>query len=151
MIDRETWTRMVFAWLRQIKGDHDLPASAALLALELIDRFNRKQDGIGWAGCDTLGKAIGMSQSRIVRLMHLLEDRGHIRVEWGTQGRGHSSRYWMILKPAPAQVSDDEKHAAAHVSERRRKTCIWERKTCARAQKTCASAYEPTEEPQRNP
>jgi hypothetical protein len=41
--------------------------------------------------------------------MHLLEDRGHIRIEWGEQGRGHSSRYWMVLKPAPAQVSDDGK------------------------------------------
>jgi hypothetical protein len=107
----------VFAWLRQIKADHELPASAALLALELIDRFNRKQDGAGWAGCGTLGAEIGVSQSRVVRLMHLLEECGHISVEWGMQGRGHSNRYWMVLKPTSAHFSAGGKHAPAHVSE----------------------------------
>jgi hypothetical protein len=94
----KTFTKHVFTWLRQIKNDHGLPPSAALCALQLTEHFNRRQGGAAWASCEHVASAIGMSKATVVSLLHLFERRGHLKVEWGKPGRGHSNRYWMIVK-----------------------------------------------------
>src|SRR6516165_5684597 len=105
----KNFTRNVFAWLRQVKNDHRLPPSAALLALQLIEHFNQRLGGTAWASCEHLAAAIGMSKATAVSLLHRLEARGHLNVEWGKQGRGHSNRYWMIVKGQQADLFETKK------------------------------------------
>src|SRR5262245_26384227 len=79
----------------------------------------------GLLGCrnTAIAEAIGMSEHAVIRAVRALEARGHLRIKWGKPGRGHSNEYWMLdrepdlfadLKPAPAQVLEDEKPAPAH-------------------------------------
>src|SRR5262245_33759750 len=105
----KSFTKQVFDWLRQIKSDHELPPSAALCALQLTEHFNRRYGGAAWASCETLAAAIGMSKATVVNLLHLFEQRGHLKVEWGKPGRGHSNRYWMLLKGQSADLSHSRK------------------------------------------
>jgi len=97
------FTKQVFTWLRQIKNDHELPPSAALCALQLTEHLNRRHGGAAWASCEHVANAIGMSKATVVTLLHLFERRGHLKVEWGKPGRGHSNQYWMILKGQSAE------------------------------------------------
>jgi hypothetical protein len=109
-VSTKKFTKKVFAWLYQIKNDRELPPSGALFALQLIVHFNEKKGGACWASCDTIAKGIGMSEQTAVRLYHLFEQRGHLKVEWGKQGSGHSNRGWMIVKkPPPMEVSKVKK------------------------------------------
>src|SRR5262245_1149096 len=105
----KSFTKQVFDWLRQIKSDHELPPSAALCALQLTEHFNRRYGGAAWASCEHVAGAIGMSKATVVNLLHLFEQRGHLKVEWGKPGRGHSNRYWMILKGPSADLFDEIK------------------------------------------
>jgi hypothetical protein len=105
----KTFTRNIFAWLRQVKNDHGLPPSAALLALQLTEHFNRRLGGAAWASCEHLATSIGMSKATVVGLLHMFEHRGHLNVEWGKQGRGHSNRYWMIVKGQSADLFQTRK------------------------------------------
>jgi hypothetical protein len=116
-----------FRWLDQVLVDPELPASAFKVAYRIGDDFNDvQQDGRAWEGCKEIARAIGMSEKTVITMVRRLNARGHLRVEWGKQGRGHPNNYWMILKPASAQVSDEIKPAST-------------------PNKTCAHAGEPRE------
>ena len=111
------FTKKIFTWLAQVKGDHaSLLPSAALAALELIEYFNEDEGGTAWPSCKTIASGIGRSEATVIAIIHQFEQRGHLRVEWGKQGRGHSNRYWMIIKPQQAKVSDQRKPQQAKVS-----------------------------------
>jgi len=73
--------------------------------------FNEDHGGVAWPSAKTISDRIGPSERTVIRVLRNLEERGHLRIEWGKQGRGHSSRYWMILKPAPARVFKPAKPA----------------------------------------
>ena len=103
------WTRKVFNWLRQIRDDTSLPNSRALFALQITEYVNRHKGGVGWASCRTIATDIGMSEASVVNLFHAFERRGHLKVEWGKQGKGHSNRYWMVLIPQSAEVYEARK------------------------------------------
>lgn len=98
------FTKRTFNWLRQIKADHILPRSGVLFALQVTEQCNERHGGAGWASCRYIANAIGMSEATVINLFHLFEKRGHLKVEWGKQGRGHSNRYWMVLKPHEVEV-----------------------------------------------
>src|SRR5262245_40096396 len=102
------FTAQVFAWLRLLKGDHDLTALA--VGVQLTDHFNEKEGGVAYPGCDFMAAELGMSQSTVVRALHRMHERSRIRVEWGKPGRGCSNRIWMLLKHAPEHVSEGKKH-----------------------------------------
>ena len=104
------FTKKIFAWLAQVKGDHaSLSPSAALVALQMIEHFNEKEGGAAWAGCRKIADAIGVSKATVITVIHQLEGRGHLRVEWGEQGRGHSNHYWMLIKGQLTDLFDDGK------------------------------------------
>jgi hypothetical protein len=107
-------TRQRFLWLNhQVLPDPDLPASAFKVAYRIGDGFNDQQsDGRAWESCKEIGNAIAMSEKTVITMVRRLHARGHLRVEWGQQGRGHPNNYWMISKPASAQVSDEIKPAS---------------------------------------
>ena len=113
------FTRKVFRWLAQIKNDHECTHSAALVALQLIEHFNEGKGGAAWASCKSMAHATGCAESTVNVIVHGLEARGHLRVEWGKQGRGHSNHYWMIVKPRPADVSEPPKHRPTDVKKHR--------------------------------
>jgi hypothetical protein len=109
----KAFTRQKFDWLAQIKSDHAaLPPRAVLVALQFIEYFNEGKDGAAWPSYKTVGDKLGLSEHTIIRVVHALTQRGHLRVAWGRQGRGHANRYWMILKPAQAQVFEPQKPAS---------------------------------------
>jgi hypothetical protein len=107
----KNFTRQIFAWLRQVKNDHTLQPSAALLALQLTEHFNRRLGGAAWASCETLAAGVGMGKTTAVRLLHEFERRGHLKVEWGKQGRGHSNQYWMLIKGPSADLLSEPKRS----------------------------------------
>jgi hypothetical protein len=112
------FTRRIFQWLAQVKNDREMPNSRALFAVQLIEHFNEGHDGAGWASCKTVAQGMGASQATVITLFHLFERRGHLKVDWGTQGSGHSNRYSMIIKKGqPTDLSGGKKHRPADLSE----------------------------------
>src|ERR1700687_4423584 len=109
--------RQRFAWLDyQVLPDPELPASAKLVCYRISDGFNdRDSDGRAWESCENIGAAVGMSEKTVITMVRRLHACGHLRVEWGKQGRGHPNHYWMILKPASAQVFDEIKPASGKI------------------------------------
>jgi hypothetical protein len=116
------FTAKVFRWLHQVNADKKLPASVAKVAIRMSPDFNEDKGGMAWSACKTMGDDIGISEHTVIRAVRALEARGHLRIKWGKQGRGHSNNYWMIekgqqadlfedTKPAPAQVLEDQKPA----------------------------------------
>jgi hypothetical protein len=100
-----------FWWLdHQVLPDPELPASAKLVAYRIGDGFNdRDSDGRAWESCKEIANAIAMSEATVIMMVRRLDARGHLRVEWGQQGRGRPNNYWLILKPQPAKVFDEIK------------------------------------------
>jgi hypothetical protein len=112
-MNSDKFKRQTFAWLNQMKArvrDGFYPPTAFMIAYELATQhFNEECGGAAWPGCKTLGDAIGKSEATVIGLIRRMEAGGDLRVEWGSQGRGHSNRYWMVLKPQPAEVLRAEK------------------------------------------
>jgi len=88
----------VFKWLHQVNEDAELPKSTGKIAIYLSGRFNEKEDGEAWPGFGTIADKCHLSKSVVVVGLRKMEERGHIRVEPGRPGRGHSTRYWMVEK-----------------------------------------------------
>jgi hypothetical protein len=117
----KAFTAQIFRWLHQVNADGELPASAVKVAVYLCSMFNEdKEDGTAWPSCKTIADAICKSEATVIDCVRQLEERGHLRVVWGKQGRGCSNRYWMIIKPQEAKVSGTEKPQKAKVSKRRK-------------------------------
>jgi hypothetical protein len=122
------FTSKIFRWLHQVNADSELPLSAAKIAVRLSGDFNEAQGGMAWPSCKTIADTIGMCEGAVYNAVRALHARGHLRVKWGKQGRGHSNQYWMLEKgqqadlfkdekPQTAEVFDDEKPQPAEVSE----------------------------------
>jgi hypothetical protein len=104
----DTFTRDLFAWLHQVNADPDLQAAATKIALAISYHINRG-NGEAWPSTITLAERASVNKSTASRMVRLLETSGHLSVENGCQGRGHSHRYRTIIKGAPAQISEEEK------------------------------------------
>lgn len=100
--------------MHQVKADTAIPAGTFKVAFQLT-AYWFWDNPIAYRSCQTVAEAVGVSEATVIRALHLLHDRGHLNVQWGTQGRGHPNRYSMILKPAPVQVLKDGKPAPAQV------------------------------------
>jgi len=104
----DTFTRDLFAWLHQVNADADLPAAATKIALAISYHINRG-NGEAWPSTITLAERASVNKSTASRMVRLLETSGHLSVENGCQGRGHSHRYRTIIKGAQEQISEEEK------------------------------------------
>jgi hypothetical protein len=106
--------RQRFLWLNQVLIDPELPASAFKVAYRIGDGFNDIQrSGEAFESCKKIAVAIGMSEATVIDMVRRLHARGHLRIEWGQQGRGHQNNYWHILKPQSAEVNDEIKPQSA--------------------------------------
>jgi len=104
----DTFTRDLFAWLHQVNADPDLSAAATKIALAISYHINRG-NGEAWPSTITLAERASVNKSTASRMVRLLETSGHLSVENGCQGRGHSHRYRTIIKGAQEQISEEEK------------------------------------------
>lgn len=107
--------RQKFLWLDQVKADREkprLPRSAFVVAFELMNGFNAQYGGACWKSIETLAKETGLSEPSIVRVTRQLAQHGHLRVEPGKAGRGHSNRYFMVSKTAADGAFNTKKGSA---------------------------------------
>ena len=114
--ESKAFKRQKFTWLGWVKDfikAHELPPSAYLYASHTSDKFNEERGGVAWEGCGETAKAIGMNKSSVLRLQHRFVELGLFDVEWGKQGKGHSTRCWMALKGARVHLSKGAKRCAA--------------------------------------
>jgi hypothetical protein len=121
------FTSKVFAWLTQINADCELPPNAAKVAIALAaDYFNEDEGGMAWAALQTIADDACLAKSTVMSMIRHLQTRGHLRVEWGKPGSGHSNHYWMVLKNEPGDLFDqaEKRSRAADLSEpQKRSTC----------------------------
>jgi hypothetical protein len=120
--NRRRDTRKLFIWLDQVKGDPELSPVAFLVAYEIGQHFNSRHGGAAWPSSLTIASDIRMSQRSVLRAAKLLEQRGHLKIDPGKPGRGHSNRYFMVLqKGPPAHLNAALKPAPAPVFRTSRK------------------------------
>jgi hypothetical protein len=102
------FTIELFAWLNRIKADADLPPSAFKVAFEIGQYFNRTT-GEAWPSTETIGRGIAMSQATVINMAGRLAAAGHLHIEPGRPGRGHSNRYRMLEKPTKFHVTKPQR------------------------------------------
>ena len=95
-----------FAWLDQVAADPSLPASAFKLCFYLSQCFNESRDGMAWAGLHWLADAAHLDKSHVRRTIKRLQANGHLEVEPGSRGSGHSNRYWWVIKGDSSPLSE---------------------------------------------
>lgn len=108
------FTRRLFTWLDQVMADPDLPPSAKIVAYAIGQHINR-QSRDAFPGTDRLAACIAMSRATVIEMVRRLEAAGHLGVDPGAQGRGHSNRYTMIVKRQQANVFGLSKRQQANV------------------------------------
>src|SRR5690349_4635679 len=91
------FTRDQFAWLDQIAADEGLPASAFKVAYVISKHINRTT-GEAWPSSATIGSRCAMSKPNVVKMVASLKARGHLDVDPGKAGRGHSNHYRAVMK-----------------------------------------------------
>lgn len=114
------FARNKWRWLDQVVVDDDLPPSAFKVAYVIANHINRGS-GDAWPSTSRIAKCIGMSKGTVVEMARRLENHGHIAVERGSQGRGHSHHYRMNLKPQPTDQLQVRKAQSADLYVRRAK------------------------------
>ncbi len=110
-------TRDLFKWLDQVALDSSLRPSAFKAAYVIAEHVNR-ETGEAWPSSTTIAARCGLSQPTVVELVRSLEAAGHLEIEPGRAGRGHSHRYRLITKYRSADVSSPTKHRVADISRK---------------------------------
>ena len=114
MMTKTQWARHVFLWLYQVNADGELQPVCIKCAVQLTRFLSRTQGGLAYPGYRKIGDPIGISIRAVGRAMERLDDRGHLRVEWGKPGRGTPNRYWIVVKDSGAgAILDAEDSGAA--------------------------------------
>jgi hypothetical protein len=103
------FTAQIFRWLNQVNADPELPATALKVCVELAGCFRESKKGMAWPGLQTIADTIGKSKATVLNVIRILEQRGHLKVQYGRAGAGHSNQYWMIEKGQPANLSAQPK------------------------------------------
>jgi hypothetical protein len=98
------FNRSRFIWLDQVMADHTLPPSVFKVAYYLNQRFNEGEGGAAWPSFHTIANVVGLSKSVVHAAVRQLQENGHLAIEAGRQGRGHSNRYLMVVKVRQADL-----------------------------------------------
>ncbi|MCK1382486.1 helix-turn-helix domain-containing protein, partial [Bradyrhizobium sp. 24] len=113
-INRRRETRKLFVWLDQVRGDPELSPSAFKVAYEIGQHFNSRHGGAAWPSSLTLATNIGVGKATVIRVVQQLRERGHLKIDPGKAGRGHSNQYFMVVrKGAAAHHKPAEKTSAS--------------------------------------
>jgi Helix-turn-helix domain len=98
----------MWTWIKQVNRDRSLPPSKTAVAVVLADRSNYEKPDT-WPSIATIAEECGMAESSAVETIQKLIAAGHLNSTPGRRGRGHSTRYRLIVKPRPAEVYVTEK------------------------------------------
>jgi hypothetical protein len=106
-----------FLWLDQVAADPGMPASAFKVAYAIATSLWRSKGTVtlvtpdvtdddevreAWIGTRDLADKIAMSRFTVMATVSRLEERGHLEVDPGKRGRGHSNHYRLVAKGALA-------------------------------------------------
>ena len=101
----KNFTAQIFRWLNQVNADPELPATALKVCVELTGCFREAKKGMAWPGLQSIADTIGKSKATVLTAIRILKQRGHLKVQYGRPGAGHSNHYWMLEKGQPANLS----------------------------------------------
>ena len=107
-------TGKLFDWLNRVKADAELSPVAFMVAFEIGQHFNSRHGGAAWPGLETIARSIGVGKTTVIRTVRQLRERGHLTVEPGRAGRGHSNRYRMAktkIKGPSVDLSEPDKRS----------------------------------------
>jgi hypothetical protein len=93
------FSRRVFAYIKQVNRDKDLPSAAVRVGLVIADHWNEK-DGEARLSLETIALEGGLGEGTVRRMLPALVERGHLAVQLGSRGSRHSNRYWPLEKSA---------------------------------------------------
>jgi DNA-binding MarR family transcriptional regulator len=130
---RDQYTKDRLDWIDQVMADRDLPASASKVGYVIATSLWRTKGTVtlvtpeitasdqvreAWIGTRDIADKIGMSRFTVMKMVDRLEAQGHLEVDRGTQGRGHSNHYRLVRKGAQANLLERKqtKLKGAHAS-----------------------------------
>jgi hypothetical protein len=98
----------------------DRPLAYTAIALTFLMHFN-DSDGKAYPSLETLATLTGIAKRTAREMVELHLADGNIRVvEQGTQGRGHSTTYAIVIKPLPDDVAEARRRVALREDRRKR-------------------------------
>jgi hypothetical protein len=118
----DEYTRDRFRWLDQVAADPELPASAFKVCYAIATALKRNSgtttlvsstdtsDNVRevWLGVREIANKIAMSFGTVAAMVRRLEQRGHLQMDHGKPGRGHSHHYRLVTKDQPAEQLKDQ-------------------------------------------
>lgn len=100
---RSNHTRDLHVWLHQVALDRELPHTAFKVAYIIGEHVNR-ESGEAWPSTERIAQGCALKQSTVVGLVRKLEAAGHLAIDPGQAGRGHSHHYRTIIKHRGADI-----------------------------------------------
>jgi hypothetical protein len=111
---RDPYTSDRFRWLDQVAADPELPASAFKVAYAIATALKRNSGTTTlvsdtsdnsdirelWIGCQKPAGKIAMARTSVLEM----ERNGHLAVDQGKRGSGHSHHYRLLEKCQPADI-----------------------------------------------
>jgi hypothetical protein len=118
------FTAQQFRWLRQINHDPELEPVDVCVALQLTQNFNEDdQDGRAFPSYQHISDKIKVPKPTVIRSIERLHERGHLRIEWGSAGRGRPNQYWMIEKRSTdGPISSEKRSTSGPIKSKKRST-----------------------------
>jgi len=95
----KAFARRVFAYIKQVNGDKDLPSAAVRVGLVIADHWN-EESGEAHPSLQTIALEGGLGEGTVRRMLPDLIERGHLAVQWGSRGSRHPNHYWPLDKSA---------------------------------------------------
>ena len=108
-------------WLEQVSFDPDLSHFAVRVATVLAVRWLNQKTGEAWPAQETLAQATGATADGVRKAVLQLEAGGHMTIKRGA-GRGQSSRYRPVIKPAKSRVNP---RRPSGLSAPKPQTAVW--------------------------
>jgi hypothetical protein len=146
---RDEFTSHIFAWLRQVFADRELPATAFKLAFAVSQYVNSKTRK-AWPSLPTLASDVDIDRRTGIRLIARLEAHGHLQVErHRIRGRNRSNTYRLNIKKGDTgDTFSDEENVSLASPFQDEKGDIQRKKTCHPAhEKVTPVSPEPSSEP----
>jgi hypothetical protein len=93
------FTRRVFAYIKQVNRDKELPSAAVRVGLVIADHWN-ENDGDAHPSLQTIALESGLGEGTVRRMLPHLIERGHLSIQTGSRGSGHPNHYRPLEKSA---------------------------------------------------
>ena len=111
MRSTKEFTRRVFAYIKQVNRDKDLPSAAVRVGLVIADHWN-ENDGDAHPSLQTIALKSGLGEGTVRRMLPHLIERGHLAIQVGSRGSGHPNHYQPLEKSANGGVIESAKGGA---------------------------------------